>query len=237
MKKKVIVSDYDNTFYLNDEDMEKNKEAVRQFRNNGGIFVIATGRSNFDFCNKLNLYQFDYDYVIINHGATILDRENNIISNYPIKNEIIADLKEDLHIEKTKGGFCCSKLESRVDFNHKDLTKINVQYCSREEMENVRDRVINKYSDCINSYCVTNISFEIISKSIDKAKAIKLLINSLDISKEDTYVIGDGYSDINMIKEFKGYCMENSVLELKQLRLKKYGSVSCLIEDVMGEMR
>ena len=27
-------------------------------------------------------------------------------------------------LEKSIKGFCCSKLESRVDFNHKDLTKI-----------------------------------------------------------------------------------------------------------------
>ena len=78
MNKKILVSDYDQTFYLNDEDVEINKEAVDRFRKEGNIFVIATGRSYFDFHNKVNMYNFDYDYVIINHGATILDKNNNI---------------------------------------------------------------------------------------------------------------------------------------------------------------
>ena len=43
--KKVLVSDYDQTFYINDEDIEKNKLAVSEFRKEGNIFVIATGRS------------------------------------------------------------------------------------------------------------------------------------------------------------------------------------------------
>ena len=33
--KKVLVSDYDQTFYINDEDIEKNKLAVSEFRKEG----------------------------------------------------------------------------------------------------------------------------------------------------------------------------------------------------------
>lgn len=29
--KKLLVSDYDNTFYINDEDIEKNKNQVKKF--------------------------------------------------------------------------------------------------------------------------------------------------------------------------------------------------------------
>ena len=50
--RKILVSDYDQTFYLNDEDIEKNKKSVEEFRKKGNIFVFATGRSYFDFMNK-----------------------------------------------------------------------------------------------------------------------------------------------------------------------------------------
>ena len=50
--KKILVSDYDKTFYLNDEDIEKNKIAINEFRKRENIFIIATGRSYFDFHNK-----------------------------------------------------------------------------------------------------------------------------------------------------------------------------------------
>ena len=51
--KKILVSDYDKTFYLNDEDIEKNKIAVEKFRKERNVFVIATGRSYYDIQKKI----------------------------------------------------------------------------------------------------------------------------------------------------------------------------------------
>ena len=55
--KKILVSDYDQTFYLNDEDIEKNKTSVKKFRDKGNIFIFATGRSYMDFMKKELLAQ------------------------------------------------------------------------------------------------------------------------------------------------------------------------------------
>lgn len=231
--KKIFVSDYDQTFYLNDEDIEKNKIAINEFRKKGNIFVIATGRSYFDFQNKVDEYNLNYDYVIINHGATILDKNNNILINFPIKNEIIPHIKNDLQLEKSIKGFCCSELESRVDFNHKSLTKINVRYNSKEEAMKINDNINAKYFEFVNSYYVTINSLEIISNKTNKSKAIDLLINKLKLSKENVYTIGDGYSDIEMVKNFNGYAMKKSVDELKKVAKKEYDSVSELINEIM----
>lgn len=233
MNKKILVSDYDQTFYLNDEDIEKNKKAVNIFRNEGNIFVIATGRSYFDFYNIVNLYNFKYDYVIINHGATILDKDNNIFANFYIKNEIINSIKEDLQLEKSVKWYCCSKLQSIANFEHKDLTKINVRYNSKEEAMLFNKIINSKYSNYINSYYVPTNSIEIISNKTNKSKAIDLLLKELDILNKNIYAIGDGYSDIEMIKDFNGYAMINSVDELKSIAKKKYKSVSELINEIM----
>ncbi len=231
--KKILVSDYDQTFYLSDEDIEKNKKAVDKFRKEGNIFVIATGRSYFDFHNKVDMYNFEYDYVIINHGATILDNNDNVFANFSINDEIINNIKEDLQLEKSIKGFCCSRLESRVDFDHKDLTKINVKYNSKEEAMTINEIINSKYSNYINSYYVTENSLEVISNETNKSKAINLLLNRLDVLLENVYTIGDGYSDIGMIKDFSGYAMVNSVKELKQVAIREYESVSDLIDEII----
>lgn len=231
--KKILVSDYDQTFYLNDVDIEKNKNAVDKFRKAGNIFVIATGRSYFDFHNKVNLYNFNYDYVIINHGATILSKDDIVFANFSINEEIINVIKEDLQIEKSVKGFCCSKLESRVDFNHKKLTKINVKYNSKEEAMKINKIINNKYSKYVNSYYVTGNSLELISSKTNKSNAIDLLLNKLNISNSNVYTIGDGYSDIEMIKDFNGYAMTKSVDELKQVAIKEVESVSDLIDEII----
>lgn len=231
--KKILISDYDQTFYLNDEDIEINKKTVDKFRKEGNIFVIATGRSYFDFYNKVDMYNFEYDYVIINHGATILDKNDNVFANFSINNEIINNIKEDLQLDKSIKCFCCSKLESRVNFEHNDLTKINVRYNSKKEAMFINEIINNKYQDYVNSYYVNENSLEIISNKTNKSSAINLLLDKLNILIENVYTIGDGYSDIEMIKDFNGYAMVNSVDELKQVATKKYESVSNLIDEII----
>lgn len=232
VNEKMLVSDYDKTFYLNDEDIEKNKKAVNEFRKKGNIFVIATGRSYLDLQNKVNMYHFEYDYALINHGATIIDKNSNVIYNFPIKNEIINDLKKDLNINNVNEFFCCSELESRVDFNHKDLTKIALVYNDSLDASELNDMISNKYNE-INSYLVSKSTIEIISKDINKSKAINLLSNYLNLKNVDIYTIGDGYSDISMVKDYKGFAMKNSIVELKKVAKKEYDSVSDLIMEVV----
>ncbi len=228
--KKLLVSDYDQTFYINDEDIEKNKIAVNEFRSKENIFVIATGRSYDDFMKKKNEYNIQYDYLIINHGATILNKDDNIIFNEEITNEILDNLKSDLRIEDSERNFCCSMLESRVDLEHRDLTKIHVKYSDLEYSNEIQKKLKEKYNSFLNVYWVSGNSLEIISKKINKSKAIKLLSEKIKIRQEEIYTIGDGYSDIEMVKDYNGYAIKEAVKELKEVAIDEIESVSDLIK-------
>lgn len=232
----LLVSDFDRTFYLNDSDIEKNKIWVDKFIDKGGIFVIATGRSYKDFYDKLDIYKFNYNYVILNHGATILSNSGEILYNICIPKEIVSQIKINLDLLNCVDYFCCSKIDSRVDFLHENITKINVKYkndkIAREKVKLIND----KFFKYVNAYYVNNFMIEIISSKANKAKAIKILIEHLsNLIYPNVYVIGDGYSDIDMIKEFNGYCMKDSVIELKKIAKKEFASVSELIEEINNE--
>lgn len=231
--KKIIVSDYDQTFYINDDDIEINKKNIQNFREAGNLFIIATGRSYMDFKKKANAYNLEYDYLIINHGATILDGNDNIIFNVSIDNSIIDNIKEDMNLEKTMSHFCCSLFDSRVEFEYKDLTKIEARYYNKEDAWERNEYINNKYGEYVNSYFLTSNSIEIISNKTSKSHAITVLLEKLHIAKENVYTIGDGYSDMEMIRDFNGYCMEDSVPELKEITSNVVKSVSELVKIVM----
>lgn len=230
---KMLVSDYDQTFYLNDADIALNKKYVDEFVSKKNIFVIATGRSYLDFKSKHDIYNFYYDYAILNHGATIINMKNEILSNISIDNNIIPDLKKALTLEKSIAHFCCSKFESRVEFEHKDLTKIHVTYASKEYTLNMLKMINEKFGKYVNVYYVAKNSIEIISKKTDKAKAIYEVMKINNIDKSNVYTIGDGYSDIKMIKEFNGYNMHEAILELKEYSIGQVNSVSDLIKIII----
>ena len=159
--KKIVVSDYDQTFYINDDDIEINKKNIQNFREAGNLFIIATGRSYMDFKKKANAYNLEYDYLIINHGATILDGDDNIIFNVSIDNSIIDNIKEDMNLEKTMSHFCCSLFDSRVEFEYKDLTKIEARYYNKEDAWERNEYINNKYGEYVNSYFLTSNSISL----------------------------------------------------------------------------
>ena len=230
--RKILVSDYDQTFYLNDEDIEKNKKSVEEFRKKGNILVFATGRSYFDFMNKAEQYKLKWDYLIINHGATILDKNNNIISNYTIDNNIIKNIEKDLEIEKAIKYFCCNLENSRTNFNDKDLTKIHAKY-EKNKAEQINSLINKKYAEFVNCYFVSGNAVEIISNKTCKSNAIEEIVQIEKVNRENIFTIGDGYSDIEMIKNYNGYCMEESVQELLKIcNGKIVKSVSELIEKI-----
>ena len=233
--KKMIASDYDRTFYINDEDIENNKKTIKKFRKAGNIFVIATGRSYYHFMKIVKQYNIEYDYAIINHGATVIDKNNNILYNVPMNNEIIKNIKNELKLDESIDNFCCSNLETKVPFEHKDLTKINVKYKTKKESIKMNNIINNYYSDYVTSYNITSSSIEIISSKTNKSKTIQMLADKLDVDNKSIYTIGDGYSDIQMVKDFNGYCMKESVEELKDVAIDECDSVSKLVNKIISE--
>ena len=207
---KMLVSDYDQTFYISDEDIENNKKYVDEFKKNPkNIFAIATGRSYLDFYKKQEEYDFYFDYAILDHGATIIDNKNSVLM--------------DIVFE----------IESRVEFEHQDLTKINVKYMSKEYAFSILEIVNERLGNYLKAYYVNNNSIEIISSKINKALAIYEIMNLNNIDKNNVYTVGDGYSDIDMIKEFNGYGMKESINEIKNLAIGQVDSVSDLIKMII----
>lgn len=228
---KLLATDYDCTFYVNDEDIKKNLEMVDIFMKEN-IFVIATGRSYFDYNNKQEKYNLKTNYTIINHGATIL-KDDKIIFNKKIDNDIKNKILVDLELEKVANSFACNGKRSRIELNSDNLTKIHVMYNSKEEAKRIYDVITKKYSDYISVFIVCGYkALEIISSESNKSKAISVVAQLENIASSDIYTIGDGYSDIQMIKDFNGSRMKQCVEELKALDIKEYESVSGLIKDI-----
>ena len=185
-----------------------------------------------DLQKKVNAYNLVYDYAIIDHGAGIIDNEGNGIDSIFIENTIIPSIKKDLRLEDSISNFCCSMFESRVDFEHKNLTKIDVKYKTKEEAWQVNEIINKKYGDYVISYFLTSNAIEIISNKTNKSHAIEVLAELLEIDKRNIYTIGDGYSDMEMIRDFNGYRMENSVEGLKKMTDKSVKNVAELVEII-----
>lgn len=234
--KKFLISDYDGTFFIDDESIKHNIEKVKEFKNKGNIFAIATGRSFYDFTKKLEEFDIEYDYLIINHGATLLDKKHNLIRNYPIDNKAKQDIKNEFTLVDDQNIFVCKCLESRTSINQENITKIHIKCNNQAEQLKFNDILNNKYKKFVKSYLITGLNncIEIISSSTDKSVAIKEIAKIENIEENKIFTVGDSFNDLEMLEAFNGFCMKNSEELVKSRITKTCKSVAEVIDKITG---
>ena len=231
--RKLLVSDYDGTFFVNDEDLIRNIKAVDEFRKKGNLFAFATGNNYHVFSKVVKFEHVGYDYLILDHGSLIIDRDRNVISCQCIKNDIVGSIVEELNKQGFKSKLC--NLWDDDIRGNAEVTKISAWIKDLKTAKKVTQYIQNKFGSEVNAYTMIfddiNI-IEIVSGEIDKKKAIKILASKISVSHDNIYTVGNGYNDIEMIKEYNGYCMYNSVEELLSVCYNRINSVSELIEEL-----
>lgn len=236
MNKKVLVVDYDRTLFINNDDMLNNINSINKFRENGNIFIIATGRTYNSLKKEIDKYNIEYDYLILNHGSLVIKKDKSTLFHYKIDRNILFDITNYLSKYKPKSVMYSYYTEDTSNINNPDISKITIGFQKDiETFKKVMMDVVKKYNNKLNIYFTQNFEIEIISKETNKSKAIDLLMKKANFKKENIYTIGDSYTDIDMINDYNGSCMEKSIDILKNNKnIKKYSSVSVLIKDILN---
>lgn len=225
---KLVVSDYDETF---SEDLKKNIEYSKKFIEAGNLFVIATGSSYQSYIDKLDKNKFDASYVIVNQGSLII-KHGSVIYEEALTDELSKSIYNDIMDSNYDSYFYCNKdIRMSEDILNKTV-KINVIFHNSKEAIDFKRKILEKYSNLVNCYLMYDVLIEITSIKTSKVKAINVIMELENIEKNNVYVIGDGYNDIQMIKEFNGYAIKNSVKELKKIAKNEIDSVYELIRKV-----
>lgn len=221
----LLASDFDRTFYINNYDFKCNLKLLPEFMKSN-VFAIVTGRSYDDYMN-VTKNCIPVNYLIINHGATIL-KDDIVINSTPISNKTVTQLKKIFNFDDLEY-FACKDKFSRVDIDTKDLSKINITMQDNLVAKKAVD-YINQYFDDIKAYILFHKNqLEIVSARANKRNAVKYIANLENINRYNIYTVGDGYTDFEMIKDYNGYCMSDCISELKNVAIKSVDSVGDII--------
>lgn len=210
---KIIFSDYDGTLDTSVENITENIEAIKKFRQKCNLFVIATGRSYPDLKRKLDLYPIPFDYLILNHGSVILNKDKDVISSCLISKNIVLELLQLItkhHVEKIILFDIFNKDIKNVS---NEITKIMLEIDTKDLAINLSDKINYEYKDSVKSYvikCKDIYLLEIISVNTDKSQAIEKVLELENIPDEFVYPIGDGINDVEMILKYDGFGMKKS---------------------------
>ena len=248
---KLFVSDYDMTLAFNRIVDDKVINAIKKWREKGNIFAIATGRNKFSILEQTKKNNIEFDYIIANNGALIMDKNSNIILKEEIdKNDAmevinflynayegsveISNEYEILSIIPKKGEHNLPfKVDKNITIeeakNIKSITQINKISPDVNKTEIMQDEINNKFNTVIAYGNITAI--DIVKKNISKATGIKNLENILkDKNIEKILVAGDSNNDIDMIKKYDGYVQINARENIKKITNKYFNFISDIIE-------
>lgn len=227
---KMIVTDLDGTLLKDDKSISAYTEnVIKQLRNSGILFVVATARPI--RAVKTFLPGVNYDAAIFHNGAVIMDHET-LLKKLGIKNpsKIVNAILDDnpdykIAVESNDvmySNFNAGEIWPGIDYirtsdfkelEHSYAEKVIVDAHSMEEM----NKLMKYMSDELYMLPSENRIITIHNIQSSKMNGIKTLAERYDISLSQIVTFGDDYNDIDMLSSCGiGVAVENALPEVKK---------------------
>ncbi len=234
---KLLVSDFDGTYFLNEEDIILNNEKIHNWRLNGNLFMLSSGRSFKSLKEVCQKYNIEYDYLSCCDGSILYDNNDLIINKYNLNPEILTKfltLKKLAKIERIQYSYPDDYYSAPLD---KPLIGCNIVILNQEITKKFKEKFYNlqkEYSefdflayahDEITYFCLKN-------KGINKSSNVTFLQDNLNLNFQDIYTVGDNENDYYMLKNFNGYYIGEVTKRIKKATIKGYTSVSKMLDDI-----
>lgn len=246
---KIIGSDYDGTLNHNGID-ETKRNAIEKWRKAGNIFALISGRGIEDVLEIHRVEQFGCDYLIANNGAVIMKTDGTVASDVRCDGNIARPLLELLfengcpwgHLQtdfpcrvyadaKNCEGDGCYTLENMPEIPY--FNQISTFLPDFETAADVTARIREQFGDKLNPL-QNGVCIDIVRADMNKAKGLYLLMDILGAEYGDIIAVGDNINDLDMIKEFRSYAMENGVDAVKELADYTTAGITELIEKELA---
>ena len=206
---KAIILDLDGTLLDDNKKISDiTIEFLKQIKED--IKIIPASARQFctikPYLEKLDLLD-DNNYTICFNGSLIVNnKEKELFSSYIDKNVVVKidDFILDNNIDWTYYLYDSRLLRNDISNIDEFVNKNKIYKIVGISTPEVIDKIRNNLPKCIlDNLEITSSELnriEFVNKGMTKVKAIELLLNKLDIDKENVVAIGDGDNDIDMIK-------------------------------------
>ena len=232
---KLIATDMDGT--LLDENghlPEGFTDILDRLRANDIKLVVASGRPYYTLQTNFGPMGRYLSYICEN-GALVVDN-NEIVYKNLIANDMVQNVVTEVKKVKSNALVLCSpNCAYTENYSEEQLAEIKKYYTTLkivDDLSNVDDDIIKiticnlegtdntfdgKFEDDLHIVSTASIWIDIMNNGVNKGIALKNLMNTDNISKEETMVLGDYYNDIEMLEQAEySFVMENAPEDMKQ---------------------
>lgn len=255
--KYILASDFDGTLKCGPKVSEENLAAIKEFREQGHLFGVVTGRGFLDD------YREHLDYIVACNGATAYDKNGELLFSVTTngsrlwKNSTLAQelIKRLLELTASPCGMCISKeigyvfhpecprggvvngikysplsvLETVGEFNMANAICDN-DFEAAETVAILQDEFGEVLNPLQNDRCIDIPPF-----GVNKANGIARLAECLNIPKDSIFTVGDNFNDMSMVESYHGCAMSHGVGPLKEAAEYVCDSVADFIKVILSK--
>ena len=244
---KAFFSDYDGTLSTSWKTIsEKTHRAIKQWTENGNIFVLSSGRPLSDiFRIRREQLPFKNLYLIGSDGAEIYDCDNETLLSYEgMPKDVCADViamakEEGIYVHAYSQEGIIAREETIENIEYRKWVPLPIDFIGeqfdrelpvkppkilaivpegQERMMSFREKIMKKYAGQLICVFSSNHYMEIISARVDKGKGMLWLSRRLGIDRENTFAAGDAENDSFMIEQAgTGIVMKNGLTRFPAL--------------------
>ena len=242
---KCVMLDLDGTI-LNDKKVisEKNKEVLRKLSENGMLIGIATGRPVSTIEKKIKSWQMDdvFSLIVGMNGSLVKNLKTSEFTTVGLIPEnaakeiveicesencqvMFADEESIRMSNRSELGDYISK-QDEVEFIETDFEyecgqkwpKICIIFNNEEGKKEAQENYNKLTNKDIKGSYGSDISFELINRTVDKGAGIKKACEKLNIDLKDVVAMGDNFNDLEMLQTVGlGVCMANGKDGVKEV--------------------
>lgn len=243
----LLCSDFDGTFARGGVPIEANMKAIKYFKENGGMFAIASGRDHPFLENVFGDYKFGVPMICFN-GAVIYDYDNKtVLSSRKMKGvsaekllQIASSVEGVTHLNVFTGkGFrklevSDGKIEIPEDLNdfYKFAVRVNGE---KSEGDAAKEMIAKIMTDHVIERSSSNY-IEVLEPESTKSPSTLALKKA--VGAHTLVCVGDYENDIEMVRTADvGYAVDNAIDELKAVADRitvscEEGAIAKIIEEL-----
>ncbi len=240
-KIKVVVFDVDGTLYdlVRHEIPASAIQAIQKMKENGVLFVIATGRTHYGLGKALNDLQ--PDYILAMNGSALADKDHHLIHSHCFTKEEVDRILTFAH--QNDAGLIWKFAHHMYIYQHPEkidwlegqmnsdigkepfidcpsqdhhLQELPIACCVHADPQAVA-KAFGHDSD-ISFLPYSEDGYDVVKKGLNKSVGLLDLVDYLHLDLNQVACIGDNYNDLEMMKiAGTAIAMGNGIDEVKAI--------------------
>ena len=249
---RLLACDFDGTVFCEHSISERDLLAIARWRAEGNLFGIVTGRGAGTLLADLSRFPLEYDFLLCNNGALLLDSRANPVAERPLGIEMSRylldhEIREHCSSCALFAGAAMYVLEETGPWLNpvytpstlpvqkaRDIDFLQISFGFRERTRSMAwgERLQADVAGKAQVQCSLSVA-DVTARGVGKATGIAWALDALCLSPGNILTVGDDGNDREMLAAYDGYAMEGADRDVLAAAGKSTASIADLVEQCL----